>query len=406
MKMPSKKKSSNANGSGNGNKLKNGHKGIIVKMKKQAEEDDFEKFLSDLSKTTQHVGQERTEKNVKEERMRDSLRKKHADLAKQRSTNELENVLINRQKSMQLQHLLAELLSTQRSFGSKPVTDFHSESYTSNPNFDVAVGDMQGWRAQMEDAHLVNVGFLSASASGREGFFAVFDGHSGVQSATVCGRIFAKVLARYATPAGDHHHTFDFEKAFLDVDEQLKGALGEGGSGCTAVTVYVSPEEITCAWVGDSRAVLCRKGDAFDLSYDHKPDVVAEKERIEAAGGFVQDNRVNGQLAMSRAMGDFMYKKDTKRSVAQQLVVPVPGVITTKRTSEDSYVAIACDGIFDVLSNKELIELINTKKACGVSNIDICRDVCNRCLAPSSPEGGPAVAEGTDNMTIMIVDLK
>ncbi|KAG5482796.1 hypothetical protein LSCM1_06826 [Leishmania martiniquensis] len=404
MKMPAKKKTNSANG--NGNKLKNGHKGIIVKMKKQAEEDDFERFLSDLSKTTQHLGKERTEKTAKEERMRDSLRKKHADLAKQRSTNEVENALMNRQKSMQLQHLLAELLTAQRSFGSKPVTDFHSESYTSNPNFDVAVGEMQGWRAQMEDAHLVNVKFLSTSTDSKEGFFAVFDGHSGVQSANVCSRIFAKTVARYATPAGNHNHTIDFEKAFLDVDEQLKAALGEGGSGCTAATVYVSPDEITCAWVGDSRAVLCRNGEAFDLSYDHKPAVAAEKERIETAGGFVQDNRVNGQLAMSRAMGDFMYKKDAKRQVTQQLVVPLPGVITTERTNKDSYVAIACDGIFDVLSNAELIELINSKKASGVSNIDICRDVCHRCLAPSSPEGGPAMAEGTDNMTIMIVDLK
>ncbi|CBZ25032.1 putative protein phosphatase 2C [Leishmania mexicana MHOM/GT/2001/U1103] len=404
MKMPVKRRNSNSNGSGS--KHGNGNKGVIVKMKKQAEDDDFEQFLSELSNTTRHSGMERTERMLKEGKVREGQRKKHADFAKQRSTNELENALINRQKSMQLQQLLAELLSAQRPFGSKPVTDLHSETHTDNPNFDVAVGNMQGWRAQMEDAHLVNVKFLSGGADSKEGYFGVFDGHSGVQSASLCSQIFSSTVEKYATPAGNHHHTIDFEKAFLDVDRQLKGALGEGGSGSTAVTVYVSPEEITCAWVGDSRAVLCRNGGAFDLSHDHKPDVTAERERIEAAGGFVQDNRVNGQLAMSRAMGDFVYKRDTKREVTQQLVVPVPGVITTRRSAGDSYVAIACDGIFDVLSSEELIELVNDKKANGMSNIDICKDVCNRCLAPSSPEGGPAVAEGTDNMTIMIVDLK
>ncbi|GET87198.1 protein phosphatase 2C, putative [Leishmania tarentolae] len=389
-----------------GSKHGMGCKGDVGKTKRQAEEDEFEKFLSDLSRKTQHIGMERTERRAKEERIREGQRKKHAELAKQRSTNELENALINRQKSMQLQQLLAELLTAQRPFGSKPTTDFHSETHTDNPYFDIAVGDMQGWRAQMEDAHLVNVKFLSDGANSKEGYFGVFDGHSGVQCANLCSQIFSSTVERYATPAGNHHHHINFEKVFLDVDSQLKDALGEGGSGCTAVTVYVSVEEITCAWVGDSRAVLCRSGGSFALSHDHKPDVAAEKERIEAAGGFVQDNRVNGQLAMSRAMGDFVYKRDANRGVAQQLVVPVPGVTTTKRCAEDSYVAIACDGIFDVLTNEELIDFINEKKARGMSNIDICRDVCNRCLAPSSPEGGPAVAEGTDNMTIMIVDLK
>ncbi|CAM42033.1 putative protein phosphatase 2C [Leishmania braziliensis MHOM/BR/75/M2904] len=404
MKMPVNKKSSNANG--RGSKHGNGHKGVVVKVKKQAVEEDFEKFLSDLSKTTQHIGKERKDRLLKEEMLREDQRKKHADLAKQRSTNELENALINRQKRMQLQQLLAELISAQRPFGSKPVTDFHGETHTDNPNFDVAVGDMQGWRAQMEDAHLVNVNFLSSSADRKEGLFGVFDGHSGVQSATLCSRIFSKTAERYATLVGDQHHTIDFQNTFLEVDEHLQAALGDGGSGCTAVIVYVSPEAITCAWVGDSRALLCRSGNAFDLSHDHKPDVAAEKERIEAAGGFVQDNRVNGQLAMSRAMGDFVYKKDKQRDVAHQLVVAVPDVITTKRSDTDSYVVIACDGVFDVMSNEELIDFINNKKASGMSNVDTCRSVCNRCLAPSSPEGGPAVAEGTDNMTIMIVDLK
>lgn len=394
--MPPKGKNANKN---------NGQKNA-GKSKKQVEEDEFERFLSTLSKTTEHVGKERNEREAREAKAREDHRKKHADLTDQRKSNDVEKALLNRQKNMQLQQLLSELLAAQRPFGTKPVTDFHSETCTDNPNFDIAVGEMQGWRAQMEDAHLINVKFLSDSAQGKEGLFGVFDGHSGSKCAKLAGDMFATTFAKYANKAGDHHHDINFEEAFLDVDAQLRAELGEGGSGCTAVTVYVSPAEITCAWVGDSRAVLCRDTAAFDLSYDHKPDVEAEKARIEDAGGFVQDNRVNGQLAMSRAMGDFVYKKDAKRDARQQLVVPVPGVITTKRGGGDSYVAIACDGIFDVLTNEELIEFINERKAEGMANVDICKAVCDRCLARAAPEGGPATAEGTDNMTIMIVDLK
>ncbi|KAG5509047.1 hypothetical protein JKF63_06055 [Porcisia hertigi] len=403
--MPAKRKSGSSNG--HGSKDSRAHRNSSGKVKRLEAGDDFEVFLSELSKTTQYIGTERAEKNLRESRMREDQRKKHADLAKKRSKNEVENALLNSQKNMQLQQLLAEILSAQHPFALKPSTDFHSETHTDNPNFDVAVGDMQGWRAQMEDAHLVDLKFLSAgSDSRREALFGVFDGHSGVQSAILCSQLFAETLEKYAKPAGHyHHHVIDFKEAFLDVDNQLRRALGDGGSGCTAVIVYVSPEEITCAWVGDSRAVLCRNGHAFDLSQDHKPLVAFERERIQAAGGFVQDNRVNGQLAMSRAMGDFVYKNNGERDVTEQLVVAVPDVIATRRGAEDSYVAIACDGIFDVLSNEELIQFINERKASGVANVDICRDVCNRCLAPSSPEGGPAMPEGTDNMTIMIVDL-
>ena len=55
---------------------------------------------------------------------------------------------------------------------------------------------------------------------------------------------------------------------------------------------------------GDSRCVLSRGGKAIDLSVDHKPEDAVEKERIDKAGGFVtSDGRVNGNLNLSRAIG-------------------------------------------------------------------------------------------------------
>lgn len=64
--------------------------------------------------------------------------------------------------------------------------------------------------------------------------------------------------------------------------------------------------------IGDSRAVLCRAGSAVALSNDHKPDLPSEHNRIQKAGGFVEKNRINGSLNLSRAFGDFDYKGNAK----------------------------------------------------------------------------------------------
>ena len=63
--------------------------------------------------------------------------------------------------------------------------------------------------------------------------------------------------------------------------------------------------------VGDSRCIASINGKAEALSVDHKPSDQYERARIENAGGFVEFNRVNGNLALSRAVGDFAFKGNT-----------------------------------------------------------------------------------------------
>ena len=78
--------------------------------------------------------------------------------------------------------------------------------------------------------------------------------------------------------------------------------------GTTLVTLLVTDRSLTVANVGDSRAVLCRAGLPVPLSRDHKPKLSAERQRILHAGGFIVDGRVNGDLSLSRALGDFRHK--------------------------------------------------------------------------------------------------
>lgn len=88
------------------------------------------------------------------------------------------------------------------------------------------------------------------------------------------------------------------------------GGYGESYAGCTANVALIHKNTLYVANAGDSRTVLCRGDKAFEMSEDHKPDNPLEKSRIEKAGGFVSDGRVNGNLNLSRAMGDLEYKKD------------------------------------------------------------------------------------------------
>ena len=70
---------------------------------------------------------------------------------------------------------------------------------------------------------------------------------------------------------------------------ELKGCWGSLQAGCTAVVAVVKGNELWVANAGDSRAVLCRGGQALALSEDHKPQSETERNRITAAGGFVSD---------------------------------------------------------------------------------------------------------------------
>ena len=73
-------------------------------------------------------------------------------------------------------------------------------------------------------------------------------------------------------------------------------------------------QKVHVANAGDSRCVLARSGKAVALSFDHKPDNETEKRRIEKAGSTITEGRVDGNLNLSRSLGDLKYKtnKDLK----------------------------------------------------------------------------------------------
>lgn len=76
--------------------------------------------------------------------------------------------------------------------------------------------------------------------------------------------------------------------------------------------------------------------------------LIGEKARITAAGGFVDFGRVNGNLALSRAIGDFEFKKSAELSPEQQIVTVYPDVTVHDVHDDDEFLVVACDGNYAV----------------------------------------------------------
>lgn len=177
-------------------------------------------------------------------------------------------------------------------------------------------------------------------------------------------------------------------------------------SGCTAVLVLIQDKEVYVANAGDSRCVLCRKGNAIDLSFDHKPEDEPERKRIEAAGGKVTaDGRVNGGLNLSRAIGDHLYKQNNTLSAREQMITALPDIQTTTLEEGDEFLVLACDGIWNYMSSQEVVDFIREKLKDPEKRKRpslVCEQIFDYCLAPNTMGDGT----GCDNMTCIVVTFE
>ncbi|KAL9260406.1 putative protein phosphatase 2C 33, partial [Drosera capensis] len=163
-----------------------------------------------------------------------------------------------------------------------------------------------------------------------------------------------------------------FLKAFKVMDRELRlhASIDCFCSGTTAVTLIKQGQLLVIGNVGDSRAVLGTRGEdnsllAVQLTVDLKPNLPAEAERIRKCRGRVfalrdepevsrvwLPNNDSPGLAMARAFGDFCLKDFG--------LISVPDMSYHQLTEKDEFVVLATDGIWDVLSNKEVVDIIAT----------------------------------------------
>ncbi|UXI18619.1 thioredoxin-like protein 1 [Sarcoptes scabiei] len=287
--------------------------------------------------------------------------------------------------------------------------------------FKYAVANCQGWRSTQEDAHLIICNFEENTS-----LFAVFDGHNGPEVAKFAAKYFPKHLTRNMNYRQGNIQR-GLQEAFMALDELLLTKEGNDVllhfreksaykstkpieinetshplsyfTGSTAVLLLIKNDIYYCANVGDSRCIICRDRKPKQLSKDHNPDLIEERERIEKAGGIVVNGRINKAINVSRSLGDHWYKRNLKLNQKQQMIIAWPHINVEKIQQEDEFFVLICDGIWNSINNQDLIEFIS-KRIDHDDLSNVCHDVIKRILSPT-PSTDQIV--GKDNMTIMIV---
>jgi len=290
-------------------------------------------------------------------------------------------------------------------FLDKPKVDKQNENGKGN-ELAYAVSSMQGWRVDMEDTHTAQSVLEQLP---KWSFFAVFDGHAGSKVAEhssqhlleeIMNQEYIKELVEGKAQEKVNLIEHSIKNAFLNLDQKMRKICdtlnNSDKSGSTSVCVLISPTRYYFINCGDSRALLCRKEAVHFATADHKPNNPEERERIQNAGGSVMIQRVNGSLAVSRALGDYDYKNVNDKGPTEQLVSPEPDITAVERNyKDDQFLILACDGIFDVSTNAELSSFVLSRLAITDNLTNICNDVVDLSLSKGS----------RDNMTLILLAL-
>jgi serine/threonine protein phosphatase PrpC len=266
-----------------------------------------------------------------------------------------------------------------------------------------------GRRPTMEDRHVVlplhGCEGLYGHPSGEGAvlpptLFGVFDGHAGSAAAEFCSSRLGSVLMNDASwPSSPEKaltnafHVLD--ASFLELASSIRPPLNDG---TTAVAALTLGGRLLVANAGDSRAVLVqRDGSAHALSEDHKPERPDERKRILGLGGTVYFHgvwRVEGVLAVSRAIGDRGLKP---------YVSSTPELRWWDCTPSDAALVIACDGLWDVLSNAQVAEVVLAAMH-PLPDKEEPHEAAQRASAALVRQ---AIIKGSlDNVTCLVVDLR
>ena len=232
-------------------------------------------------------------------------------------------------------------------------------------------------------------------------FFGLYDGHGGKGCSFYLKDNMHKNIKEFSS--------LGLKKGINETEENFKKeeGLNENGeikdaSGSCGIIAMIKDRKCIIANVGDSRLVIFKNGKISFTTEDHKPDSEVEKRRIELAGGKIyqtpslfplyQNGKqieipwrvLPGRLSVSRTFGD-IEAKDEKFGGMKGVVVALPDITEIELDDEYNFIVIGCDGIFDVLTNEELLECIKIvlkeKKMTEYINDDDVHELCGEFAA-------------------------
>ncbi|RLN66723.1 hypothetical protein BBJ28_00018022 [Nothophytophthora sp. Chile5] len=348
------------------------------------------------------------------------------------------------------------------------------ESFSGEDSSSYSTGDevhgvtsLQGVRTSMEDVCCcipdLNEHMKGGEIHQKQSLYALFDGHSGVRAATFSNQRLVTYLCAHESFLTDARVAF--EECFHRIDKEfLEKAKEESlDDGTTAAVVLIRGNRLITANIGDCRAVVSIGGEALDIIEEQTPGRADERERIEAQGGWVMEERelqlsklhsmdlsdpeiqqragrvvkwvpiyrVNGELAVSRAIGDIDYKgealskyeywafpeghdrvfhgdlviSDPEYQVKRTFMKRIGVCVEIEITPEFDFLILACDGLWDTIKSKEAVKYVADRLHEGYSAkiigpLLLCTQQASHSLANLAIRSG-----SSDNVSVIIVLL-
>ncbi|KAJ1382374.1 PPM-type phosphatase domain [Sesbania bispinosa] len=222
----------------------------------------------------------------------------------------------------------------------------------------------------------------------------VFDGHGGKSAAQFVRDHLPRVIVE------DADFPLELEKvvtrSFLETNAEFAKTCSiesSLSSGTTALTAIIFGRSLLVANAGDCRAVLSRSGVVIEMSKDHRPMCIKERMRIESMGGFIDDGYLNGQLGVTRALGDWHLEGMKEMSGSGGPLSAEPELKLMTLTKEDEFLIIGSDGIWDVFRSQNAVDFARRR----LQEHNDVKQCCKEII-------GEAIKRGaTDNLTVVMV---
>ncbi|KAH0791912.1 protein phosphatase 2C [Histomonas meleagridis] len=231
-----------------------------------------------------------------------------------------------------------------------------------------------GKRPTMEDAATIIGEFSGPNTQ----FYGVFDGHGSAEPSRFAAQKLPSLISDKLSK------NIDIKESIVSSIKELNETAVEKWrtSGTTVAIVIIMNNKLYTANVGDTRIILVQNGIAKRLSQDHKISDPNEQKSVCDRGGVIFQDRVNGILALSRAVGD--------GNIAD--CISCEPFINESDFDDNCSLIIACDGVWDVMEDQEAAEIL-----CSASD----------AAAAARAIKEKAIQKGTqDNVTVICVTLK